>query len=41
MGGKISPKNLTGRAREVMGLKEDEDAVIFEHFFENQTIKRF
>lgn len=38
MGGKISPNNLTGRAREVMGLKEDEDAVIFEHFFENQTL---
>ena len=39
MGGKISPKNLTGRARDVMGLKENEDAVIFEHFFENQTLK--
>ncbi|MFF2290571.1 FMN-binding glutamate synthase family protein [Peribacillus butanolivorans] len=39
MGGKISPKNLTGRAREVMGLKENEDGVIFEHFFENQTLK--
>ncbi|MFE4708699.1 FMN-binding glutamate synthase family protein [Peribacillus simplex] len=39
MGGEISPKNLTGRAREVMGLKENEDGVIFEHFFENQTLK--
>ncbi|MGG4267920.1 FMN-binding glutamate synthase family protein [Peribacillus simplex] len=39
MGGKIPPKNLTGRAREVMGLKENEDGVIFEHFFENQTLK--
>ncbi|OKL36441.1 FMN-binding glutamate synthase family protein [Domibacillus mangrovi] len=39
MGGKISPKNLTGRAREVMGLKENEDAVIFEHFYENQTLE--
>ena len=39
MGGKISPKNLTGRAREILGLKENEDAVIFEHFFENQTLK--
>ncbi|MEH6946918.1 FMN-binding glutamate synthase family protein [Bacillus sp. JJ634] len=39
MGGKISPKNLTGRAREMMGLKENEEAVIFEHFFENQTLK--
>ncbi|MFC4023280.1 FMN-binding glutamate synthase family protein [Oceanobacillus longus] len=38
MGGKISPENLTGRAREVMGLQENEDAVIYEHFFENQTI---
>ncbi|MBZ5752032.1 FMN-binding glutamate synthase family protein [Metabacillus rhizolycopersici] len=39
MGGKISPKNLTGRAREIMGLQENEDAVIFEHFFDNQTLK--
>lgn len=39
MGGKISPNNLTGRAREVMGLKENEDAVIFENFFENQTLE--
>ncbi|WP_144460616.1 FMN-binding glutamate synthase family protein [Siminovitchia fortis] len=39
MGAKISPKNLTGRAREVMGLKKDEDAIIHEHFFENQTLK--
>lgn len=39
LGGKISPKNLTGRAREVMGLKEDEDAVIFDNFFEDQTIE--
>ena len=38
-GGKISPKNLTGRAREVMGLKENEDAVIFDNFFENQTLE--
>ncbi|MDQ0216250.1 glutamate synthase domain-containing protein 2 [Oikeobacillus pervagus] len=39
MGGKISPNNLTGRAREIMGLGENEDATIFEHFFENQTLK--
>lgn len=39
MGGKISPKNLTGRARKIMGLKENEDAMIFEHFIENQTLK--
>lgn len=38
MGGKISPKNLTGRARDVMGLEENEEAVIFETFFENQTL---
>ena len=39
MGGKISPENLTGRAREIMGLKENEEAVIFDNFFENQTLK--
>ncbi|MGG0237062.1 FMN-binding glutamate synthase family protein [Bacillus rhizoplanae] len=39
MGKKIEPKDLTGRAREVMGLKENDDAVIFEHFFENQTLR--
>ncbi|MDP4551154.1 FMN-binding glutamate synthase family protein [Alkalihalobacillus macyae] len=39
MGGKISPKNLTGRAREVMGLKENKDAVIYENFFDNQTLE--
>ncbi|MBW8348798.1 FMN-binding glutamate synthase family protein [Bacillus sp. IITD106] len=39
MGLKISPKNLTGKARKVMGLKENETAVIHEHFFENQTLK--
>lgn len=38
MGSKIPPKNLTGRARKIMGLKENEDAVLYEHFFENQTI---
>ena len=39
VGGKISPNNLTGRAREVMGLKENEEAVIFDNFFENQTLE--
>ncbi|WP_436376187.1 FMN-binding glutamate synthase family protein [Cytobacillus sp. BC1816] len=39
MGGNISPENLTGRAREVMGLKENETAHIMEHFFEKQTLK--
>ncbi|MBY0120969.1 FMN-binding glutamate synthase family protein [Bacillus sp. S/N-304-OC-R1] len=38
MGTKISPENLTGRAREVMELKENEDATIHEHFFNEQTI---
>ena len=37
-GGKISPKNLTGRARELMGLKENEDAVIYDNFVEDQTL---
>ncbi|PLS06961.1 FMN-binding glutamate synthase family protein [Neobacillus cucumis] len=37
-GGKISPKNLTGRARELMGLKENEDAVIHDNFVKNQTL---
>lgn len=39
IGAKISPNNLTGRARELMGLKENEDAVIYDNFFENQTQK--
>ncbi|WP_338451264.1 FMN-binding glutamate synthase family protein [Niallia oryzisoli] len=38
-GGRISPENLTGRAREVMGLQENEEAVIFDNFFENQTLQ--
>lgn len=38
VGTKISPKNLTGRARDVMGLKENEDAVIYDNFYEDQTI---
>ncbi|MBS4188957.1 FMN-binding glutamate synthase family protein [Bacillus sp. FJAT-49705] len=39
VGGRISPDNLTGRAREIMGLKENETAVIYDNFFENQTLK--
>ena len=39
IGGKISPKNLTGRARKIMELKENEDAVIYDNFFEDQTIQ--
>lgn len=33
VGGRISPDNLTGRARDVMGLKEGEEAVIYDNFF--------
>ncbi|MCR1832989.1 FMN-binding glutamate synthase family protein [Oceanobacillus caeni] len=39
VGGKISPDNLTGNARQVMGLQEEEDAVIYDNFFEKQTLK--
>lgn len=39
MGGKISPKNLSARARQVMGLQADEDGMIYEHFFENQRLE--
>ena len=38
MGRTISPQDLKGRAREVMGLEENEDAVLGELFFENQTL---
>ncbi|MEH7125173.1 FMN-binding glutamate synthase family protein [Bacillus sp. JJ1532] len=38
MGGKISPNNLSPRAIELMGLKENEQAVIYENFFDNQTL---
>ncbi|MDM5333679.1 FMN-binding glutamate synthase family protein [Ureibacillus composti] len=38
VGGRISPDNLTGRARDVMGLKEGEEAVIYDNFFSNQTL---
>ncbi|WP_394234645.1 FMN-binding glutamate synthase family protein [Niallia oryzisoli] len=39
MGKTISPEDLTGRAREVMGLEENEKAVLGELFFENQTLQ--
>jgi methylamine---glutamate N-methyltransferase subunit C len=39
IGGKISPKNLTGRARKIMEVKENEDAVIYDNFFEDQTLQ--
>lgn len=38
MGRKIPPQELTGRAREIMGLKDNEDAILSEHFIENQTL---
>lgn len=34
----LTPSQLTGYARQVMGLLPDEDAVIHEHFFEKQTL---
>lgn len=38
MGKKISPQSITGRAREVMGLKENEEAIIYERFYEDQKL---
>src|SRR5690625_496664 len=38
IGAKISPENLTGYARDIMGLNENEDAIIYEHYFDNQTL---
>lgn len=38
IGTKVSPKNLTGKAREVMGLEDDEEAILYEHYYENQTL---
>lgn len=39
IGGRISPENLTGRAREIMGLEENETAEIYDNFFSDQTLK--
>ncbi len=39
MGRKVPPQDLTGRARDILGLKENEDAVLGELFFENQTLQ--
>ena len=39
MGWTIPHKTLTDRASNILGLKENEDAVIFEHFFEDQTLE--
>ena len=38
IGAKISPDNLTGQARNVMELEPDEDAILYEHYFANQTL---
>lgn len=38
IGTRISPENLTGKAREVMGLSDDEEAVLYEHYYEDQTL---
>lgn len=38
MGAKIPPSDLIGRPREIMGLKENEDAIIFDNFFAGQTL---
>ena len=37
-GVRIPSDDLTGRPREVMGLKENENAVIFDNFFADQTL---
>lgn len=37
-GDKIPPQHLTGRARQIMGLKDDEPAIFHDNFYENQTI---
>ncbi|KAA0564660.1 FMN-binding glutamate synthase family protein [Bacillus sp. CH30_1T] len=41
MGARIPPEKLKGRAREIMNIKDGEDAIIHEHFFENQTLEDF
>ncbi|WP_243387647.1 FMN-binding glutamate synthase family protein [Bacillus kexueae] len=41
MGAKIPPEKLKGRARNVMNVKDGEDAVIYEQFFEHQTVQDF
>lgn len=39
IGANLSPKQLTGHARDVMGLKENEDAIIHENYFKDQTLE--
>ncbi|MGE7768330.1 FMN-binding glutamate synthase family protein [Peribacillus sp. NPDC096540] len=38
MGKKVLPQNLKGRAREIMGLNDNEAAIVYENFFEDQTL---
>lgn len=38
IGAKIAPEKLEGNVRGIMNLAENEDAIIHEHFFENQTL---
>lgn len=38
IGGIIEANELQGRAREIYGLSENEDAIIHENYFENQTL---
>lgn len=38
MGSKTPPQNLQGRAREIMGLKKNEEATIFDNFCDDQTL---
>jgi methylamine---glutamate N-methyltransferase subunit C len=39
MGWKIPHKTISQRATKVLGLKESQDAVVFEHFFDNQKLE--
>ncbi|MDM5333680.1 FMN-binding glutamate synthase family protein [Ureibacillus composti] len=39
MGKKVPPQDLPGRAREIMGLYDNEEAVLGELFFKNQTLE--
>lgn len=41
MGAKIPPEKLPGRARTVMNIQDGEDAIIYEQFFQNQTLQDF
>ncbi|MCQ6278425.1 FMN-binding glutamate synthase family protein [Bacillus sp. EB600] len=39
MGWKIPQNTMSTRANQVMGLKDGEEAVVFEHFFDNQQLE--